>query len=120
MSAKQLTVPIFRNVCHLAHVPEDGGSKLLMNIHYSNSCFLCSQTGRTQGHLRMISHCRGYVWSPTKSGTFRDSAQCNLQISTATYTIKCKPFFTLSFHLRLLALYTIMYNQHNKLITFHL
>jgi hypothetical protein len=59
----------------VAHVHEDGGSKLLLKIHYSNSHFVCLQIGRTQGQLRMISHCRGYVWSPTKSCAFRDSAQ---------------------------------------------
>jgi len=26
---QQLTAPIFRNVCPVTHIPEDGGSKLL-------------------------------------------------------------------------------------------
>ena len=70
-----LLPPILRNVCHWARVPEDGDSTLLLKIHYSNSYFVCLQIGRAQGELRMISHCRGYVWSPTKSCAFRDSAQ---------------------------------------------
>ena len=61
--------PVCRTV-HWAHVPEDGGSKLLVKIHYSNSHFVCLQIGRTQGQLRMISHCRGYVWSPTNFACF--------------------------------------------------
>jgi hypothetical protein len=84
---KQLIAPIFRKVCPV-HFPEDGGSKLLLEMHDSNSYFVCSQIGRTQGQLRMFSHCRGYVQGPTKSGAFRDSAHSDLHISTATHTVK--------------------------------
>jgi hypothetical protein len=89
-----------------------GGSKLL-KIHYSNCYFVCLQIGRAQGQLRMISHCRGYMWSPTKSCAFRDSAQWDLQISTATCTIKCKPIFHSL--LTLLLLYTLYNNTLSTL-----
>jgi hypothetical protein len=65
---------VFRTV-HWVHAPEDGGSKLLLEIHYSNFYFFCSQIGRTQGELRRLSHWRGYVQGPHKKRAFRDSAQ---------------------------------------------
>ena len=52
--------PVYRTL-HWAHVPEDRGSKFLLKMHYSKSYFVCLQIGRTQGQLRMISHCRGFV-----------------------------------------------------------
>jgi len=106
---KQLTALICRNLCLVPCLQDSalgirswrwGQEVVSGNIHYSNSYFVCLQIGRTQGQLRMSLHCRGCVRSPTKSGTFRDSAQQGLQISTATYDIKCKPFFILSFHLQ--------------------
>jgi hypothetical protein len=63
-----------------AHVPEDGGSKLLLEMHYSNPYFFCSQIGRAQGELRMFLHWRGCVQGPNKKRAFRDSAQYSLQI----------------------------------------
>jgi len=106
---KQLTAPICGNLCFVPCLQDSalgtcswkwGQEVVTGNIHYSNSYFVCLQIGRTQGQLRMSSHCRGYVRSPTKSGAFRDSAQQDLQISTVTYNMKCKPFFILSFHLQ--------------------
>jgi hypothetical protein len=99
---KQLILPIFRNLC-LVQGAEDGGSKLLLVIHYFDSSFTCLQVGENTGTLNDILCCRGYVQSLKKSGMLLDNVQWDLQISTATQNVRYF-LFIFSFEIQLLTL----------------